>query len=107
MGEMISFLLDIFIYLYIILFMKEKVSRKKQKRNQSRSEGNMSEVVQVNVSMEIETANQLDQLAHEDGYDNRSAFVRWLIRQEYGRRFINQNPPFPVRPVSQRAPGAE
>jgi metal-responsive CopG/Arc/MetJ family transcriptional regulator len=46
----------------------------------------MSDVVQVNVSMELETAGQLDKMAHEDGYDNRSAFVRWLVRQEYIRR---------------------
>jgi metal-responsive CopG/Arc/MetJ family transcriptional regulator len=46
----------------------------------------MPDVVQVNVSMEIETANQLDQMAQDAGYDNRSAFVRWLIRQEIARR---------------------
>jgi metal-responsive CopG/Arc/MetJ family transcriptional regulator len=47
----------------------------------------MSEVIQVNVSMETETANQLEKMAKEMGYDNRSAFVRWLIRQEYMRRY--------------------
>jgi metal-responsive CopG/Arc/MetJ family transcriptional regulator len=46
----------------------------------------MSDVVQVNVSMESETATQLDQMAREMGYDNRSAFVRWLIRQEWNRQ---------------------
>lgn len=48
----------------------------------------MADAVQVNVSMEMDTAAQLDQMAHDAGYDNRSAFVRWLIRQEYARRFV-------------------
>jgi metal-responsive CopG/Arc/MetJ family transcriptional regulator len=52
----------------------------------------MSDVIQVNVSMEIETANQLEKMAKEMGYDNRSAFVRWLIRQEYARRYSQPNP---------------
>lgn len=51
----------------------------------------MTEVVQVNVSMEQETAAQLDLMARDTGYDNRSAFVRWLIRQEYARRYSRPN----------------
>lgn len=51
----------------------------------------MAEVVQVNVSMDNETAGQLDQMARQAGYDNRSAFVRWLIRQEYARRYSAPN----------------
>lgn len=52
----------------------------------------MTDVVQVNVSMEVETSNQLDKMAHDLGYDNRSAFVRWLVRQEYARRYSQPNP---------------
>lgn len=56
----------------------------------------MSDVVQVNVSMESETANQLDQMARDAGYDNRSAFIRWLIRQEVTRRIHQSIPAQPA-----------
>ena len=52
----------------------------------------MPELIQVNASMEKDTAAQLDRMAKEDGYDNRSAFVRWMIRQEYARRYSQPNP---------------
>lgn len=47
----------------------------------------MADVVQVNVSMDREDAASLDNMAREAGYDNRSAFVRMLIRQERARRY--------------------
>jgi metal-responsive CopG/Arc/MetJ family transcriptional regulator len=37
--------------------------------------------------MEPETVAKLDKMARDAGYDNRSAFVRWLIREEYNRRY--------------------
>lgn len=46
----------------------------------------MSELTQVNISMEIEEAAMLDELAKKtsrDGRINRSATVRWLIRKEF------------------------
>jgi metal-responsive CopG/Arc/MetJ family transcriptional regulator len=43
--------------------------------------------VQVNVSLEPDDASILDKMATEAGYDNRSAFVRWLIRCEWRRNF--------------------
>lgn len=52
----------------------------------------MTDTVQVNVSMEGETALQLDTMAKEAGYDNRSAYVRMLIRQEYARRYSQPSP---------------
>lgn len=46
----------------------------------------MTEVVQINTSMDIETAKVLDQMAQDAGYDNRSAFIRLLIRREAARQ---------------------
>jgi|GEM_PF-6259851 len=43
-------------------------------------------VVQVNVSMNDDDIRMLDQMMIEDAFDNRSAFVRRLIRQEWARR---------------------
>ena len=52
----------------------------------------MPDTVQVNVSMDAETAHDLDTLAREDGIDNRSAMVRRLIRQEIARRYSTPQP---------------
>lgn len=52
----------------------------------------MSDVIQVNVSMPKEDADDLDRMAHEMGFDNRSAFVRWMTRQEKARRYSQPNP---------------
>lgn len=46
---------------------------------------------QMNVSISDEDANILDRLMTEDAYDNRSAFVRRLIRQEWARRYSQPN----------------
>lgn len=52
----------------------------------------MAEVYQqMNVNVTEEDAKMIDQLASEDGYDNRSAFVRRLIRQEWARRYSSPN----------------
>lgn len=52
----------------------------------------MAEVYQqMNVNVTEEDAKMIDQLASEDGYDNRSAFVRRLIRQEWARRYLSPN----------------
>ena len=59
--------------------------------------GIMNDVVQVNVSMDRDTAVQLDQMAEKAGYDNRSAFVRWLIRQEANRQSNLAPQPEPVK----------
>jgi metal-responsive CopG/Arc/MetJ family transcriptional regulator len=48
--------------------------------------------VQINTNIDNETAAQLEKMSHDMGYDNRSAFVRWLIRQEYARRYSQPNP---------------
>lgn len=55
----------------------------------------MSELVQVNSVMENEEVVMLDLIAKElslDGRINRSATVRWLIRQEHARRYSTPNP---------------
>lgn len=44
------------------------------------------ELVQVNISMSEEDAKIIDLMMVEDAYDNRSAFVRRLIRLEWQRR---------------------
>jgi len=43
--------------------------------------------VQVNVNLDDTDAATLDRMASNAGYDNRSAFVRWLIRSEWRRNF--------------------
>jgi Arc/MetJ-type ribon-helix-helix transcriptional regulator len=57
--------------------------------------------VQVNVNITDEDARQLDAMMNEDAYDNRSAFVRRLIRQEYGRRYSQPNPVVTVEDAEQ------
>ena len=52
----------------------------------------MAELVQVNTSITEEDAKMLDRMMVEDGFDNRSAFVRRLIRQEWVRRYSRPNP---------------
>lgn len=46
---------------------------------------------QVNVNITDEDARMLDRMMVEDAYDNRSAFVRRLIRQEWARRYGQPN----------------
>lgn len=41
---------------------------------------------QVNINLDDDTATQVDVMARKDGFDNRSAWVRRLIRQEIERR---------------------
>lgn len=52
----------------------------------------MPEFVQVNVNITEEDGAFLDQMMVEDAYDNRSAFIRRLIRQEWARRYSHPNP---------------
>ena len=56
--------------------------------------------VQINTSMDPETAAMLEQIAKDLGYDNRSACVRWLIRQEHARRYETKYGPVVVKPDS-------
>jgi metal-responsive CopG/Arc/MetJ family transcriptional regulator len=46
----------------------------------------MPDLTQVNISVDEETLKMLEKMAREDGYENRSAFIRRLIRLEYRRR---------------------
>ena len=47
--------------------------------------------MQVNVSLDRSTAEKLDALAKQSGLDNRSAFVRFLIRNEWNRHHLVEN----------------
>jgi Arc/MetJ-type ribon-helix-helix transcriptional regulator len=59
----------------------------------SRKEGNMAEeYTQVNVNLTLEDARMLDHMSTEDAYENRSAFMRRLVRQEWARRYSQPNP---------------
>jgi Arc/MetJ-type ribon-helix-helix transcriptional regulator len=42
--------------------------------------------VQINISMEPDLAAWIDEAMVDEGFDNRSAFVRRLIRQERTRK---------------------
>lgn len=48
--------------------------------------------IQVNVNITNDDAHLLDRMMVEDGFDNRSAFVRRLVRQEWARRYSKPNP---------------
>ena len=52
----------------------------------------MTDFVQVNVNLLDEDARMLDRMMSEDAYENRSAWVRRLIRQEWARRYSRPNP---------------
>lgn len=56
------------------------------------------EFVQINVNVTASDAADVDRMMTEDAIDNRSAFIRRLIRQEKARR-ISQ--PQPVISVEQ------
>ena len=47
--------------------------------------------VQVNTNLTGEDARMLDRMMVEDGFDNRSAFFRRLVRQEWARRYSKPN----------------
>lgn len=48
--------------------------------------------VQMNVNLTEDDVKMLDRMMQEDFIDNRSAFVRRLIRQEWARRYSQPNP---------------
>lgn len=52
----------------------------------------MADFVQVNVNVTEEDARMIDRMMVEDAYDNRSAWVRRLIRLEWARRYSKPNP---------------
>jgi len=52
----------------------------------------MPEFVQVNVNVTEEDARMIDRMMVEDAYENRSAWVRRLIRLEWARRYSQPNP---------------
>jgi metal-responsive CopG/Arc/MetJ family transcriptional regulator len=45
-----------------------------------------SEKVQINFQTTAEDAAAIDDAARQDGFDNRSAWIRRIVRQELGRR---------------------
>lgn len=50
----------------------------------------------MNVRIEEYDAKMLDRMMAEDFIDNRSAFIRRLIRQEFARRYSQPNPAISV-----------
>ncbi len=50
----------------------------------------------MNVRIEEEDARMLERMMAEDYIDNRSMFVRKLIRQEWARRYSRPNPAISV-----------
>lgn len=52
----------------------------------------MAEIIQMNAAVTDEDAQMVDRMMAEDGYENRSAFIRRLIRQEWARRYSQPNP---------------
>ncbi|RMG02007.1 MAG: hypothetical protein D6735_10980 [Acidobacteria bacterium] len=53
----------------------------------------MPEFVQININVTKEDARMVDRMMFEDAYDNRSAFIRRLIRQEWARRHTSSQIP--------------
>lgn len=45
-----------------------------------------NEMFQTGINLTKDDARMIDRMTFEDGSDNRSAFVRKLIRQEWARR---------------------
>lgn len=46
----------------------------------------------MNIRIEKDDERMLTQMMKEDFFDNRSAFIRKLIRQEWARRYSKPNP---------------
>lgn len=46
----------------------------------------------MNIRIEEDDERMLTQMMKEDFFDNRSAFIRKLIRQEWARRYSKPNP---------------
>lgn len=55
------------------------------------------ERIQMNINVTAEDARMIDRMMTEDAYDNRSAFVRRLVRQEWARRYSQPNPAVTVK----------
>jgi metal-responsive CopG/Arc/MetJ family transcriptional regulator len=51
---------------------------------------------QVNVNLEVDDISAVDKMMKDSGIDNRSAFMRWLVRQEVARRYSQPNPAISV-----------
>lgn len=56
-----------------------------------------NEMFQTGINLTKDDARMVDRMTFEDGSDNRSAFIRKLIRQEWARRHpedgFNPRPP--------------
>lgn len=56
----------------------------------------MPEFIQVNINITEEDSQLLDSMIAEDGYDNRSAWFRRIVRKEYETRQAKKRPEFPA-----------
>jgi len=65
----------------------------------------MADLIQINTSMDADTAKFLDQMVKDAGYENRSAFIRLLIRREAARqgRALGEPAADPQKETSEQA----
>lgn len=63
-----------------------------------------TDMVWVNTQMDIETKKQLETIAQQTGINNSSSTIRWLIRQEYARRYSQPNTLIPVSEAQSLLP---
>ena len=47
--------------------------------------------IQINISVSEEDVKMIDRMMTEDAFDNRSGFMRRLVRMEYARRYSQPN----------------
>lgn len=51
----------------------------------------MKNVFQISIAITKDDARMVDRMTFEDGSDNRSAFIRKLIRQQWARRHPSED----------------
>jgi Arc/MetJ-type ribon-helix-helix transcriptional regulator len=61
----------------------------------------------MNIRIEEDDERMLTQMMKEDFFDNRSAFIRKLIRQEWARRYSKPNPLISVADAMKAAEALE
>jgi Arc/MetJ-type ribon-helix-helix transcriptional regulator len=57
--------------------------------------------IQTNINLTEEDDSHVDQMMKQDGFDNRSAFIRKVVRQEWARRVSQPNQEISISEVIQ------
>jgi len=52
----------------------------------------MKDYTQVNINLLSDDVKMLERMMNDDAYENRSSWIRRLIRQEWARRYSAPNP---------------